>query len=448
MRFPLYQFFSFLNQSITFYLVFPVMIALGVVLTIRLRGLQITQLKAGFKSLLQSKQGEVGSISNYQAVSAVVAGNLGTGNISGMAIALTTGGPGALIWMWVIAFFGSIIQYSSCVLGAKYREKNKEGEYVGGPMYYLRNGLGYKKTASVFALFTLVAAIGVGNFAQVNSITLPLQSIGIKSFPAGLVIMALAALVTLGGVQRIAKVAASVVPVMALLYLGAGIVILSVHKEAIIPSLAMMVKCAFQGSACIGGVLGFGVVKALSIGLERGIFATDAGTGIVPILQSGAKSKNVVSHGISTLVAPFLVMIVCTMTGLILLVTGAFTQEGLASTNMVVFAFSQVFGKIGGMALVLLALFLFAYTTIVAWGGCAEKAAEFLWDKKRAKVFQYFYLALIPFGAIARVDVVWLFADIAISFMLITNLVGIIRLSKEVVLETRQHFQKALAAKP
>ena len=418
------------------------MIALGIVLTIRLRCLQIRQLKAGFSSLVHSKQEEAGSISNYQAISAVVAGNLGTGNISGMAIALTTGGPGALIWMWVIAFFGSIIQYSSCVLGAKYRQKNAEGEYVGGPMYYLKNGLGYKKIAIIFSLFTLVAAVGVGNFAQVNSITLPLQTIGIGPLGAGLMIMILAALATLGGVQRIAKVAASVVPIMALLYLGAGIIILFAYKASILPSLALMFKCAFQGSACVGGVLGFGLVKALSIGLERGIFATDAGTGIVPILQSGARSKNMVSHGISTLVAPFLVMIICTMTGLILLVTGAFTQEGLASTNMVVFAFSQVFGKVGGTILVLFALFLFAYTTIIAWGGCAEKAAEFLWNKKKAKFFQYCYLGLIPFGAIARVDFVWLFADVAISCMLITNLIGIIRLSKEVILETRKHFQK------
>jgi AGCS family alanine or glycine:cation symporter len=359
-----------------------------------------------------------------------------------MAVALTTGGPGALIWMWVIAFFGSIIQYSSCVLGAKYRTKNKRGEYVGGPMYYLQQGLGYKKIASIFAIFTVVAAIGVGNFAQVNSIVLPLQSIGINPLLCGVVIAVLAALVTLGGVERIAKVAASVVPIMALFYLGAGIVILCVYKAAVIPSLQLMVQCAFKGNACVGGVLGFGVVKALSIGLERGIFATDAGTGIVPILQSGAKSKNFVSNGITTLVAPFLVMVICTMTGLILLVTGAFGKEGLASTNMVVFAFCEVFGKVGGMSLVLIALFLFSYTTVIAWGGCAERAAEFLWDRKKAKVLQYFYLALIPVGAIARVEFVWLFADIAISFMLITNLIGIIGLSKEVILETRNHLEK------
>ena len=396
------------------------------------------------RSLLSSKQEGTGNISSYQAVAAVIAGNLGTGNISGMAVALSTGGPGSLVWMWVMAFLGSIIQYSSCVLGAKYRDKNAAGEYVGGPMYYLHKGLKLKKTAISFSIFTLIAAFAVGNFAQVNSMVLPLKSMGLNPLLCGVVIAILASLVILGGVQRIAKVAASVVPVMALLYLAAGGVILCLHSEAITPALWTMIKSAFQGSSFVGGVMGFTVVKALSTGFERGIFATDAGTGIVPILQSGARAKDVVMNGVATLVAPFLVMIICSMTGLILLVTGAFDQVGLASTNMVVFAFSQVFGKMGGMVIVLLALFLFAYTTIIAWGGCAEKAAEFLWDRKKVKLFQYLYLALIPVGAVARVDFVWIFADLAISLMLITNLVGIIGLRKEVIAETKRYFFPAM----
>lgn len=396
------------------------------------------------RSLLSSKQEGAGNISSYQAVAAVIAGNLGTGNISGMAVALSTGGPGSLVWMWVMAFLGSIIQYSSCVLGAKYRDKNAAGEYVGGPMYYLHKGLKLKKTAISFSIFTLIAAFAVGNFAQVNSMVLPLKSMGLNPLLCGVVIAILASLVILGGVQRIAKVAASVVPIMALLYLAAGGVILCLHREAITPALWTMIKSAFQGSSFVGGVMGFTVVKALSTGFERGIFATDAGTGIVPILQSSARSKDIVMNGVATLIAPFLVMIICSMTGLILLVTGAFDQVGLASTNMVVFAFSQVFGKMGGMVIVLLALFLFAYTTIIAWGGCAEKAAEFLWDRKKVKLFQYLYLALIPVGAVARVDFVWIFADLAISLMLITNLVGIIGLRKEVIAETKRYFFPAM----
>ncbi|MBS0628333.1 MAG: sodium:alanine symporter family protein, partial [Verrucomicrobia bacterium] len=250
----------------------------------------------------------------------------------------------------------------------------------------------------------------------------------------------LASFVILGGVERIAKVAASVVPVMALLYLGAGALILSLHSDAIIPAFWTMIKSAFQGSSFVGGVMGFTVVKALSTGFERGIFATDAGTGIVPILQSGARTKDIVVNGIATLVAPFLVMIICSMTGLILVVTGACDQIGLASTNMVVFAFSQVFGNTGGLIIVLSALFLFAYTTIIAWGGCAERAAEFLWDRKKVKLFQYLYLALIPVGAVARVDFVWVFADLSISLMLITNLIGIMGLRKEIIAETKRYF--------
>ena len=438
----LQQFFLYLNQSFTFYCVFPAIVALGIYLTFKLRFLQITKLKMSLQTLLKSEKKAAGGISNYQAISAVIAGNLGTGNISGMAIALATGGPGSLVWMWIMAFLGSIIQYSSCLLGVKYRAQNSSGEYVGGPMYYLRNGLGFKKMAAGFSFCTLAAALAVGNFAQVNSIVLPLKSIGLNPVFCGVIIAIGAALVMLGGVQRIAKVAASIVPGMAIMYLGAGLVILFCYKEAVIPAVWLMFKGAFQGSSFVGGVMGFSVIKALSTGLERGVFATDAGTGIVPILQAGTRNKEPVINGIITLIAPFLVMIICSMTALILIVTGAFEQPGLESTNMVVFAFQKVFGKGLGLSIVILALSLFAYTTVIAWGGCAEKAAEFLWDKKRARIFQYVYLALIPVGAIARVDFVWVFADCAISLMLITNLIGITGLFKDVISESRRFFQK------
>lgn len=436
----MHQIFLNLNQNLTFYCVFPIIVGLGIFFTIKLKWLQITRLPMSLRVLFSSKQEGTGNISSYQAVAAVVAGNLGTGNISGMAVALSTGGPGALVWMWVMAFLGSIIQYSSCVLGAKYREKNALGEYVGGPMYYLHKGLKLKKTAIGFSFFTLIAALAVGNFAQVNSMVLPLKTIGLNPLLCGVFIAGVVSLVVLGGVQRIAKVAASIVPAMALLYLVAGSVILYLHSNSIMPAIGTMIKSAFQGSSFVGGVMGFTIVKALSTGFERGIFATDAGTGIVPILQAGARSKDIVMNGVATLVAPFLVMVICSMTGLILVVTGACDQVGLASTNMVVFAFSRVFGEVGGMMIVLVSLFLFAYTTIIAWGGCGEKAVEFLWSRKKAKLFQYLYLALIPVGAVARVDFVWVFADLAISLMLITNLVGIIGLRKEVIAETKRYF--------
>ncbi len=436
----MHQIFLSLNHALTFYCVFPLIVGLGIFFTIKLKSLQIRKMGAGFRSLLSSDKEGSGNISSYEAVAAVVAGNLGTGNISGMAVALTTGGPGALVWMWGMAFLGSIIQYGSCVLGAKYRYVNAEGEYVGGPMYYLSKGLKLKRLAACFSFFTLIAALAVGNFAQVNSIVLPLESMGFNPLLCGIVIAGLVSLVVLGGVQRIAKVAASVVPLMALLYLGTGVVILALHIDAVLPALGIMIKSAFQGSAAVGGVMGFTVIKALSTGFERGIFATDAGTGIVPVLQSCAGTKDAVTNGIATLVAPFLVMIVCTITGLILIVTGAYGEPGLASTNMVVFAFGKVFGSVAGTGIVFAALLLFAYTTIIAWGGCAEKAAEFLWNKKKVKVFQYLYLALVPVGAVIKVDFVWIFADLSIFLMLVTNLIGIIGLRKEIIAETKRYF--------
>ncbi len=438
----LQSFFSQLNQLFTFYLVFPSMVALSIYLTVRLKYLQLTKIKLSFLTLFKSKSGGDGNISHYEAVSAVIAGNLGTGNISGIAVALQMGGPGALVWMWIMAFLGSIIQYSSCYLGVKYRVRNSSGEYAGGPMYYLKNGLGFKKLAIFFAVLTLGGAIAVGNFAQVNSVILPLTKLGFNPLLCSFFIMILTALVVLGGVQRVAKVAASIVPIMALVYLGAGLIILSYNADKVLPALLIMWKSAFLPSAVAGGAMGFGLMKALSTGFERGIFATDAGTGIVPILQSGARSYHPAMDGLVTLVAPLIVMFMCTMTGLILITTGAFEYSGLQSTNMVVYAFQKVFGDGVGMSIVFVSLALFAYTTILAWGGCAEKAAEFLWDKKRARKFQYLYLLLIPVGSVARVDFVWILADLLIAFMLLTNLWAIAGLSKEVIHGSRQFFQK------
>ncbi len=430
------------NQGFTFYFIFPLLVILGLFFTVKLRFLQFTKIGESLRFLLKSKQEGDGAVSNYQAVSAVIAGNLGTGNISGMAVALATGGPGALVWMWVMAFLGSVIQYSSCLLGAKYRVKNASGEFVGGPMYYLQNGLGFRKLAIIFSLCTIIAAVAVGNFAQVNSVVLPLKSLGCNPLLLGVFMAIGAALVMLGGMQRIAKAAASIVPIMAAVYLVSACSILYSYQAELQNALGVLFFSAFSFSSFAGGVMGFTVVKAISTGLERGVFATDAGTGIVPILQSGASTKNPVNSGILTLVAPFLVMIMCSMTGLVLIVTGAFEKVGLESTNMVVFAFQQFFGDFIGMAIVIVSLFLFAYTTVIAWGGCLARAAEFLWDKKKALYLQYLYLALIPVGAIMKVGFVWILADVSISFMLVINLIGIIGLSKEVLAESRGVFLK------
>ncbi|NDE82206.1 MAG: sodium:alanine symporter family protein [Chlamydiia bacterium] len=398
------KFVSDINQAFTLFCVLPGILLVGLYLSIKLNFLQISKLRLSAKMLMVKNKAPRG-VSHYQALSTVIAGNLGTGNISGMAIALTTGGPGALVWMWVMAFFGATIQYASCVLGVKYRQSDKAGAPLGGPMYYLKDGLGLKKIGVIFAFFTLIAAL-------------------------------------LGGVERLGKVAASVVPVMAIIYLASALIVVSCYHHNIIPAFTRMIALAFSGSALFGGFLGFGAFKALQVGFERGVFATDAGTGIAPILQASARSEHPVVDGLVTLVAPLIVMIICTTTGLVLMVSGADQQNGIQSTNMVVYAFSQVWGSKIGPLIVIASLAFFAYTTVIAWGCCAEKAANFLWGQNRGKWFQYLYLLLIPFGAIARVELVWVLADLSISWMLLTNLVGVVGLSSEVVEETKAYFAK------
>lgn len=428
------------NTFCTVCILFPAIACLGAYLSVRLKWIQLTKLNVSLRQLVRKDTVGEGGISHYQAVASVLAGNLGTGNISGMAVALTTGGPGALVWMWVMCFFGAAIQYTSCVLGGMFRQKNANGEWSGGPMFYLSQGLKMKKLAALFAVATILGAFTVGNLAQVHSISLPLEQLGIPSLVSGLLVAALTFMVIFGGVQRIVKVAASIVPVMALFYLTATAIILGLNAEKILPSLGLMFQSAFDFQSAMGGVLGYGVMHAITAGFDRGLFATDAGTGIVPILQSSADTKNPVINGIVTLVAPFLVMIVCTATGLVLLVTGAWQQPELHSTNMVTYAFEQgLQGKIG-FYVVMVSLFLFAYTTVIAWAVCGQKAMQFL-SAKRVRLFQLAYILLIPFGTMFHVEIIWALADVCISLMLILNLIGVAGLSNQVITATNMYFR-------
>ncbi len=395
----------------------------------------------GFFHLFKKEEkGEKGDISHYQAIASVLAGNFGTGNISGMAVALSMGGPGALVWMWVMTFLGSIVQYANCLLGVKYRRLNSDGEYVGGPMYYLKEGLGLRSLAVAFALFVILAAFTVGNFAQINSMTLPLERLGVSPLVVGFGMAFLIALVILGGVKKVAGVSSAVVPVMAIFYLATALFILGVHYEKVLPAFGLLFQSAFGLSSIVGGTLGFTVMKSLTTGFDRAIFATDAGTGSVPILQAGAKTKHPVVDGVVALTAPFLVMIVCTTTALVLIVTGAFETTGLQSTNMVTYAFQQGVGQTAGSFVIISSLVLFGYTTALAWASCLERAVGFLFGRRYVRLFQILYIVLIPVGALLHVDFVWTLADISLSCMLVMNMVGVAGLSNEVIGESREYF--------
>ncbi|MFZ0564960.1 MAG: amino acid carrier protein [Chlamydiales bacterium] len=428
------------NGFFTLYLIFPFILLLGLYLSWRLKLIQVFKLKMSIVHLFKKDEKDEGTLTHFQAVASVLAANFGTGNISGMAIALATGGPGSLVWMWVMAFFGSAIQFASCLLGVKYRQKI-QGEYMGGPMYYLREGLGLKKIAVLFSICVILVSFTLGSFVQVNSMTLPLKQIGISPWLVGVTIALLSALVILGGVQRIAKASSAIVPIMAFFYLLAAFVVLALHGEHLFAAFKLMFQSAFSGMSLGGGVLGFTIMKALTTGFDRGILATDAGTGAVPILQSGAKTKHPVIDGVVSIFSPFLVMIVCTTTALVLIVTGAFVSD-FRSTDMVVYAFQKGLGDMIGLFVVITALFLFGYTTLLAWASCLQQSVSFVFGSRFVRPSLLLYVLFVPVGALLDAGIVWVLADIFLTAMMFFNLIGVTALSKEVIEESRIYFAK------
>jgi AGCS family alanine or glycine:cation symporter len=379
---------------------------------------------------------EKGSISNFQAISAVLAGNLGPGNISGMAIAISVGGPGSLFWMWIMAILGMVIKYVGCFLGFKYRIKNKEKEYVGGPMYYLSSGMKNKFMGVLFSIFCIFTAITAGNFVQINSISLPLARIGVSPILIGIILAIFVAFVIFGGLLRFARVVEVLVPFKALFYLVFAVFILILYKERVLPALSLVFSSAFKPTALSGGFVGYGFLYAVRVGFQRGIFATDAGIGIAPILQSGAREKNSILEGFVAMIAPLVVMIVCSITILVLIVTDAWTNSGMKSTNMCVWAFKKGLSSNLGEYVVIISLISFAFTSILAWSVAGGKAMEFLFGSKNEKFFKYIFILIVPIGTILQVDLVWLLADIGMALMLIINVIGITALFKKVSKDT------------
>lgn len=432
-------------QALFFSLLLPLLFGLGIYLTLRLRMLQIGRLPAAFSTLMEKRSTAGRGLSHYEAVAAVLAGNFGTGNISGMAVALSTGGVGALFWMWVAVFCGSIIQYASCLLGARYAEDNHRKERVGGPMYYLR-AAGYPKLAILFALATLLSAVTVGNLVQVNSLLLPFADVGLQAVPLCLLLVAAVAVVLLGGVSRFAKLASALVPLMALLYLGCAFWVLYQFCSEIPQAFSQALQAAFHWQAVVGGGAGALLYQVIVVGASRAILATDSGSGLAPLLQSQVRSDSPVLNGLAALCPPLIVMAVCTVTALVLMVTGAWNLPGVESTNLCILAFVKGTHSSFGHYAVLLSLLAFGYTTILAWAYCAERALEYLWSSEKAVYFfRFFYTLLLPVGAWMQVDLVWTMADLSLAIMTFVNLVGLCLLRKEVVAATRSFFTPAMA---
>ncbi|WP_279448111.1 alanine/glycine:cation symporter family protein [Chlamydia psittaci] len=436
------HFLEQLNNFCISFCVFPTILFLGGLLTWKLRGLQFTGLKLGFNLMLKNKQEnlstENGTVSRYEAVAGILAGNFGTGNIAGMAVAIACGGPGALVWIWVAALLGAIVQYSGSFLGVKYRKLCRQsGKFIGGPTGCLAYGLGSKFLAGLFCIFTIITAFSAGNFAQINCIVpLCVESVPLK-FLLGVFLALTIVPVLIGGNSRILRFSARVIPFIAGFYAISCLIILIQHSSMIIPALQLIVSSSLGIKATVAGLGGYTITQVISTGMSRAIMATDCGSGMVSILQSDSQSKNPVVDGLVTLLPPVIVMIVCSITTLVLIVSGAYIS-GQEGTLMVLNAFKSSLGSIGGLV-VILAMALFGYTTVLTWFACAEKSLEYMIPGKRANSWlKILFVAVIPFGGIVDMRLIWSLSDTGFAGMVILNSIALVALFKDVLSTHRE----------
>ncbi|WP_290522732.1 sodium:alanine symporter family protein [Alcanivorax sp.] len=437
---------TILNQISGFLWGWPALILIagtGVYLTLVLRFLPIRQLGFGFKQMFGPQTG-VGTIGASAALATSLSATIGTGNIVGVATAIHSGGPGALVWMWLIALVGMATKYAEAVLAVHYREKDHRGQYVGGPMYYIRNGLGknWGWMAIAFAFFGMFAGFGIGNTVQANSVAHGLNdSFGLPTWVTGVTLAVLVGLVVLGGVKRIAHVATVVVPFMALAYLLAGLVVLIDHASAIPGALALCFESAFTGTAAAGGFAGALVKEAIRFGVARGIFSNEAGLGSAPIAHASANTDHPARQGSIAMLGTFIdTIIVCSITGLAIVSTGVWTSgaEGAPLSSM---AFAATFGDFGNI-IVVCGLAIFAFTTLLGWSLYSERCTQFLFGEKAVIPFRVVWVIAIPVGAYVSLDFVWAMADIMNILMAIPNLVALLLLSPIVVMLSREFFAK------
>ncbi len=423
------------------------LVGTGILLTFRLKLLQVFKLPQALGLIFSAKNDGSGDVNSFKALCTALAATVGTGNIVGVATAIKAGGPGALFWMWMAAFFGMATKYSECLLAVKYRTVDANGNISGGPMYYIENGLGkkYKPLAVMFAVFgVLCAYFGIGTFAQVNSIVEITQiSAGIPVVYTGIALTIVVAAVTIGGLKSIATVAAKVVPAMALLYFLTTVGIMIVFADQVPAAIATVLNSAFTPTAAQGGFLGATVMLAMRSGVARGVFSNESGLGSAPIVAAAAKTKWAAEQGLISMTGTFIdTIIICTLTGLSLVVSGVWCGplNGAAMTES---AFTMAFPAFGSI-LLLVGLVLFAFTTILGWNYYGERCVEYLMGVKAILPYRIIFICLIACGPFLKLEEIWVLADIVNGLMAIPNLIALIALSGVVVAETKA-YQKHLA---
>ena len=466
------------------------LIGTGILMTLVTKVFQVTHIGHWFKQTLGSlfkkdvigHSKEKGSISPFQALCTALAATVGTGNIAGVAAAICTGGAGAVFWMWVAAFFGMMTNFSENVLGMYFRRKNPNGEWSGGAMYYLRDGLGKKKgcgwigktLAVLFCIFTMLASFGIGSMGQINKIVANVAAaFDVKSLSSieviggvslyniliGIAIMLLTALITLGGLKRIANVAEKIVPFMVVLFVIGSLIIIGINHQAIIPAFKAIFVNAFRPESFVGGGIG-GIIIAMTNGFKRGVFSNEAGLGSSVMVHSNSNIKEPVKQGMWGIFEVFAdTMVVCTMTALVVLTSGglsggAFNVEtgeiakGLTDATLVGGAFNYVFpwGNIG-QRFIAIAMFLFAFTTVLGWSHYGSKAWEYLFGSKTTVVFRIIHVITVIFGAVLSSSLAWDISDTFNGLMMIPNLIGVVVLCPLVVKITKNYVDRRLKNK-
>lgn len=426
----------------------PVMLALllgvGIYLTLGLRFFTFRRVITAVAILWQGRYSDKeGDITPFQALMTALSATIGTGNIAGVATAIALGGPGAIFWMWLTALFGMATKYAEAVLAVEYREIDEQGQHVGGPMYYIKNGLKGKWNwlATAFAFFGAFAAFGIGNMVQANSVADAVQSLfQVPTHYTAIILTLLSAIVILGGISRIAEVASSLVPIMAISYILCALWVIGSHFEEIPQALGLIVKSAFSETAAVGGFTGAAVWVAIRFGVARGIFSNEAGLGSAPIAHAAAKTNDPIRQGMVAMLGTFIdTILVCTMTALVIILSGAWSsgENGAALSTL---AFETVLPGIGSYVVVL-GLVVFSFTTILGWSYYGERCAEYLFGTRCIWPYRILWLSAIPVGAMSKLTLVWLFADILNGMMAIPNLIALGLLSPVIFRMTRHYLR-------
>lgn len=419
------------------------LVGTGILFTFKLGFLQIRKLPQSLRLIFKAENSGTGDISSFGALCTALAATVGTGNIVGVATAIKAGGPGALFWMWLAAFFGMATKYAEGLLAIKYRVKDSNGNISGGPMYYIVNGMGekYKPLAIFFSVSgILVALLGIGTFTQVNSITDSINgSFGVDPKITGVIIAVLVAFVIFGGLQSISNVATKIVPFMATVYILICSLIIITFFNKVPETFALIIKSAFTPTAAFGGFLGATVSMAIRNGIARGVFSNESGLGSAPIAAAAAKTEWPAEQGLISMTGTLIdSLIICSLTGFALILSGVW-QSDLNGALMTQSAFETVLPSIGPLFLTV-SLSLFAFTTILGWSYYGERCFEFLFGVKGINGYRMLFVLMVLLGAFLKLELVWIIADIVNGLMAIPNLIALIALSPIVVSETKLYF--------